>query len=327
MGFSKRFLTVALVVALTLASVSVAFADDTLTTERKAEVLHELDLFLGVDLDVFTPDLEGATDRAAAMVMVARALNWVNSEDWDAEGVSGFEDVPEWAEPHVAYAVNMEITYGVGNNRLGTDMDVTERQMQTWFDRALGKGDTWVDNEDLDNTTALIRADLVDHTWDALMQVPVGGEETLIDTIIGDDEDMLLIALAGYLVPLKEIDIDPDEYEITVDDLEKAFYAPGDTLEFTVRGLEPLTRQLIHVRIHTGPPGFPFFDDETFVDPSVEEGIVGSDGSITISGELRGDLPEGAVVITVPGYGYTIDNTLSLVSDGMEVMIGTDESE
>lgn len=170
---------------------------------------------------MFTPNLEGATDRAATMVMVARALDWINSEDWDEDAVSGLDDVPDWAEPHVAYAVQMEITYGIGGNLFGNNLDVTERQLETWFDRALGKGDTWDDNEDLDNETALIRADLVDSTWNALMQVPVDGEETLIETIIGDDEDMLLVALDGGLVPVSEVEIDPDDYEVTVDDVEQ----------------------------------------------------------------------------------------------------------
>ncbi|MFO8059853.1 MAG: hypothetical protein R6U70_04260 [Bacillota bacterium] len=63
------------------------------------------------------------------------------------------------------------------------------------------------------------------------------------------------------------------------------------------------------------------------MDPSVTEGIVGSDGSITISGEPADDLPEGDIVLTVPGYGYTIDNTISLMRGDHTVMISLELEE
>ncbi|MFO7942664.1 MAG: Ig-like domain-containing protein [Bacillota bacterium] len=317
MRLSKRIITIALVLALTISSATLAFAQQTMDAEARAEVLHELGLFLGVDAEVFTPNLDGATDRAAAMVMVARALGWMDAEDWDEDAVSGFTDVPDWAEPSVAYAVDRGITVGIGDNLFGNDMRVTERQLETWFDRALGKGDTWVDNEDLDDEMALDRADLVNGTWETLMEVPVGGEQSLIATIVADDAAMMHAAMASGLMETTEVDIDPDDYDVTIDDMEMGYYLAGDTLELTLNGLEPLTEQAIFVLIQHGQGGFPFTGDPIFEDVD-EDGLVGivkPDGTLTVSGVLLADLPEGPFAVTVPGYGYTIDNTLSLTFD------------
>ncbi len=329
MKLTKKLLAMVLVIALSLATMSLAFAHEHMTAGEQAEVLNELGLFLGVDEEVFTPNLEGATDRAAAMVMVARALDWVNAEDFDEAAVSGFEDVPAWAEPHVAYAVEMEITFGVGDNLFGNDLPVTERQLQTWFDRALGKGDTWEDNADLDNVTPLIRADLVSGTWDTLMETPVGAEETLIETIVGDDDDMMYSAIVGGLIEPRDVEIDPDDYDVTIDDVAMGYYLSGDTLEVTLRGLEPFTEQKVSFLIHHGGPPWPFLS------PILEEadedgnlmGIVAGDGSLTVSGVLLEDLPEGPIVATVPGYGIGIDNTMNLMFGERTVTFGMDEDD
>ncbi len=329
MKLTKKLLAMVLVIALSLATMSLAFAHEHMTAGEQAEVLNELGLFLGVDEEVFTPNLEGATDRAAAMVMVARALDWVNAEDFDEAAVSGFEDVPAWAEPHVAYAVEMEITFGVGDNLFGNDLPVTERQLQTWFDRALGKGDTWEDNADLDNVTPLIRADLVSGTWDTLMETPVGAEETLIETIVGDDDDMMYSAIVGGLIEPRDVEIDPDDYDVTIDDVAMGYYLSSDTLEVTLRGLEPFTEQKVSFLIHHGGPPWPFLS------PILEEadedgnlmGIVAGDGSLTVSGVLLEDLPEGPIVATVPGYGIGIDNTMNLMFGERTVTFGMDEDD
>ena len=188
---------------------------DTYETERtadeKAQILYELNLFRGMDPNVFTPALEGSTNRSQAMVMIARALNWVNADDWNDDEVSGFDDVPLWAESEVAYAVNKEITLGIGNNLFGSNDIVTERQLLTWFDRALGIGDTWSDNVNVDNSTPLIRENLIEGTWTALMRTPVGGKETLIETIIRGDEEMVAIASDAGLIVLKDEAADEDQ--------------------------------------------------------------------------------------------------------------------
>ncbi len=320
MRVSKRILTIALITIFTLSIASTAFAADMEEAMEKAEVLYALDLFLGVDPDVFTPNLEGATDRAAAMVMVARALDWVNAEDFDEDMVSDFTDVPDWAEPHVAYAVEQGVTVGIGDDLFGNDLDVTERQLQTWFDRALGRGDateTWEANEALDNETALIRADLVLATWDALQEIPEGAEASLIATIAGDDEDMMYTAMVGGLMEPLEVDIDPDDYEVTVAESDMGYYLGGDTLEVTVNGLEPLTAQTVSIWIHTGGPGFPFHSPifEGMEDDEQIAGVVAPDGSFTFSGVLKEDMPEGSIELVPDGYGYSIDETLQIPFD------------
>ena len=201
MKYFNKTLVMGLVIALVLVGASTAMAAVPTRTTERAAVLYELDLFLGMDLDAYVPNLEVATDRAAAMVMIARALDWPQSPDWDEGAVSGFADVPAWAEPHVAYAVEKNVTVGIGDNLFGNDMAVTERQLQTWFERALGFGDTWETNVPLDNSTPLIRADLVDATWDALGDVPAGEVDTLIESMLAEDEERHSIAVDSGLIP------------------------------------------------------------------------------------------------------------------------------
>ena len=214
MRYSNKILVMGLVMALVLMSASTAVASVAPRTEERAAALYQLDLFLGMDPDAYVPHLEGATDRAAAMTMIARALDWPQSPDWDDEAVSGFADVPIWAEPYVAYAVQRGVTVGIGDNLFGNDMPVTERQIQTWFERALGFGDTWEDNVSLDNSTPLIRADLVDTTWDALMDVPAGEVDTLIEIMLAEEGQRYSIAAAAGLI--------------------KTHYLPGEILGDTV---------------------------------------------------------------------------------------------
>ncbi len=201
MRYLHRALLMGLAIALVVTSGSAAVASVAPLSEERATVLYQLDLFLGMDRDAYVPNLEGATNRAGAMTMIGRALDWPRCPDWDDEAVSGFRDVPYWAEPYVAYAVAGEVTVGIGDNLFGNDMAVTKRQLQTWFERALGFGDTWEDNVSLDNSTPLIRADLVDATWNALMDVPVGEVDTLIESILAEDAQRRSIAVDGGLIP------------------------------------------------------------------------------------------------------------------------------
>lgn len=182
-------IVILLVILLLVVFSNVALASDMLVAEERAQVLHKLDLFSGVDTNVFNPYLEGDTNRVQAMIMIARSLNWINASDWDDTALSGYTDVPSWAEQYVAYAVKKGVTYGIGNNLFGSTDVVTQRQLTTWFDRALGKGETWEKNVNLDNTNALIRVDLVNGIWDLLAQTPVGEEFTLIESVIGDNQE------------------------------------------------------------------------------------------------------------------------------------------
>lgn len=315
MRMSKKILTILLVLALSLSTAAVAFAEEAPDAEHKAKVLNQLDLFLGVDTEVYTPALGAAADRAAAMVMVARALGWTAAADFDANATSGYTDVPYWAEAHVAYAVEQGVTVGIGDGLFGNAMPITERQLQTWFDRALGKADAWEDNAALDNNVGLVRADLVNGTWEALMEVPVGGSETLIEGIVGDDDDMLWKAMSGGLVEPLEVDLDPADYTIT-GETEMGYYVGGDTLEITFLGLEPFTQEEVFVYIQHGGGGFPY---HTSLFEGVEEGtglvgIVEPDGSLTVSGVLLEDIPvEGPFAAILSGYGYNIDHTLNLM--------------
>lgn len=197
----KKGLVHILILALILSMISTVSAQEATSSEQKARVLYELDLFEGTNPNAFTPSLTIQTDRAQAMVMIGRALGWDATAGWDSGAKSGFLDVYDWAEPYVARAVQEGITFGIGGNRFGSAQSVTRRQLQTWSDRALGMPDTWEANKALNNEDTLLRKDLVDSIW-SLLQKPLVGENTsLISTILGEDEAQILIAVRAGLLP------------------------------------------------------------------------------------------------------------------------------
>ena len=172
------------------------------STMAKAETLYKLGLFSGTSIYGFSPELGGSANREQAAKMVVVALGW----PIDQNSASSFSDVSSWAQPYVAVAVNQGVTNGIGTDNAGNDLfgagyGITARQLSTWFDRVItGSNTAWEDNANLDNTTGITRGFLVETTFDALMQTPAGATESLIETIVGDDESMNEIALKGGLL-------------------------------------------------------------------------------------------------------------------------------
>lgn len=205
-------MSLVLALAMVLSLATTAFGAAT-TTDEKAAVLYDLELFLGKSTTEYVPDLEGSTDRQQAMVMLSRAFAWAPV----AGTLSGFPDVATWAEAEVAEAVAREITNGVGDGTtFGGTNTVSEREVATWIDRALGAelAGSWEANADLDSTTPLTRGDLIDMIWDALMETPIGGDETLIEAIVGTNDALIAIAVEGGLIEqarlIPEIKFDED---------------------------------------------------------------------------------------------------------------------
>jgi hypothetical protein len=106
--------------------------------------------------------------------------------------------------------------------------------------------------------------------------------------------------------------------------LGESYYATGNLLEFTIEGLkhsEP-ARVGMPIRIELGHCGHQYqWASSKLV---LTEGMVGNDnerhfvgttgdgGVLTVKGNVGENLPYGAVCITLPDYGYSIDNAIKL---------------
>ncbi len=218
-GRSKLLALVVVVVMFFGVSVS-GYAEDTMTTEEKAQVLHDLGLFDGVSTVKFDPALDEYANREQAAKIVIDALGYevLNTDQ------SVFIDVSSWAQPYVALAVSEGITNGVSEDEFGSRLSITARQLATWFDRVITGSETaWEDNGTLDNSVGISRGTLVDTTYEALQRVPSGSGKSLIETIIGADQSKLDIALAGGL-------IDPDSM-IEFDNTKPAYLLAVDVID------------------------------------------------------------------------------------------------
>lgn len=192
----KKVLSLVLALSLLVSTMTISFAAVD-TTAEKADVLNALGLLNGVSEEEFDPALDVEANRQTAMVLLARAFGW----ELDEEATTDFEDVADWAVPAVAKAVELGVTEGMGEGVYGALEMVTARQVATWVERLLTGSETaWEDNADLDNEESVTRGGLVDVIWATLSETPVGAEESLIETIIGDDLDLLAVAQEAGLV-------------------------------------------------------------------------------------------------------------------------------
>ena len=119
-----------------------------------ALALRELGLFRGSGSGIGEGfDLHLNPTRAQALVMFIRILG----EEQAALTCTyehPFTDVPTWLDRYAAWAWHKGYTNGVGNNKFGTDMNVTAVEYQEFLLRALGYSVAGVD----DYTTSLERA-------------------------------------------------------------------------------------------------------------------------------------------------------------------------
>ncbi len=114
----------------------------------KARVLYDIGLFRGRSAAQFDPDLKNGATRAEAIVLIGRALGW--TVDAGIKTISGYNDIPEYAAPYIQYALDHNITKGVGHNRFGSNMPVSSRMVYTWYARALlFSEDVWKDPSQL----------------------------------------------------------------------------------------------------------------------------------------------------------------------------------
>ncbi len=203
----KKVLSLVLAFAMVLSTMTVAFAA---TNDDKAEVLYKLGLFKGVSTTEFDPALDQETDAAQAITLIGRALQWEVDED----ATVAFTDVPDYAVPYIAYAVDAKITNGVSDTTFGTEY-IDGQRMVAWMLRALGYDMTksWDETDTLAEEAGLtvpenkLRDDVVNVIYEALTTTPVDGDMTLIEKIVGDDAQLRAVAEAEGLMQAVPEDI------------------------------------------------------------------------------------------------------------------------
>ncbi|NLN83589.1 MAG: hypothetical protein GX138_04415, partial [Firmicutes bacterium] len=113
------------------------------------------------------------------------------------------------------------------------------------------------------------------------------------------------------------------EEEIKVSALAQNHYAAGEMLEFTISGLRPNAKETIFMLIQIESDGMPWAFDEKILDNMEEdifegeikrrwEGTTDENKVLYVSGVVQADLPYGELKITLPDYGYFLDNSIEL---------------
>lgn len=199
----KRLLAITLTVVMVFSMATTAMAAT--KNDDKALTLYKLGLFNGVSTTAYEPALEDEADATQAIALIGRALQW----DIDEDAEVAFTDVPEWAVPYVAYAVDKGITNGVSATEFGVDI-ISGKRVVTWTLRALGYDmeDSWNFTEAFATTAGIsvpetsLRDDVVGVIYDTLKTTPVSGSKTLIESIVDGDDALEKIALdAGLMMP------------------------------------------------------------------------------------------------------------------------------
>lgn len=174
-----------------------------LSFEDEAEKLHAMGLFQGTGSGFA---LDRAPTRAEAIVMLVRLLGKEEEAEATLSNVQQhpFEDVPNWANPHVTYAYNHGLTTGMSATRFGSAENATMAQYNTFLLRALGYDDSagdfhWQESTqkliDLGMTTkqrynddpdVFLRGHVVDLSYHALVMTMKNEEITLLDKLVAD---------------------------------------------------------------------------------------------------------------------------------------------
>ena len=163
-----------------------------------AKALWERGLFLGSNGSF---DLDKPLTRAEGVVMTIRMLG----KDAEAKATTApvtFTDVPDWAKPYVAYAVQNGIANGYNTSTFGSSDPMTSVQFITLTLRALGYKDgedfTWdksydkaleiklfgkCEYEQYSRSNLFLRDDAVGIAYNAVLYVPTKSGSLLKDTI------------------------------------------------------------------------------------------------------------------------------------------------
>lgn len=210
----KRFVTATVLCALVcIMCRNIAYAESNYLYETEAKIMHDLGVFEGVNTEKFDPALTEPTNREQAMIMLAKVLKWNIDED----AMSDFTDVSSWAQPYVAKAVELGVTSGKGDGLFGAQDSLTAKEVCAWILRGMGEKDgkdVWENIENylysyglpmkVDQQEPLNRNQLVYCIYyGALYPNSKTGDKNLM-TIVGDNEDKLLIAKEAGLIFAEE---------------------------------------------------------------------------------------------------------------------------
>lgn len=180
--------------------------------QQEADVLHTLGLFQGTDQGY---ELDGLTDRSQGAVMMVRLLGQEKKAFQMSQAIP-FQDVHEWAKPHIRFLYNNKIMIGMSATEFGADHALTPNQYMTMLLRALGyddqKGDfqwntavekanllgiiDYKDYEDLVNKgdATLTRGEMVHLSYQVVFAARKDTNERLIDYLVDEgvvDEGLL----------------------------------------------------------------------------------------------------------------------------------------
>lgn len=243
---TKRFLTLVLVLAISLTIAAPIYTSAATEADTKALALKQLGLFKGVSDTEF--DLDRAPTRVEAMVMLIRVLGQ-ESEALKGDWSHPFSDVAPWADKYIGYAYEKGLTKGISKTEFGAG-DAGADIFLTFVLRALGYNDSEGDfkwNEpdvlaasvgilsDDVNTSSFMRADAVLVSWAALEANLKGGSQTLAEKLISagtfTPEDYSVaqqlinkkankVVIASTVEELKAALADPDVTDVTINPKE-----------------------------------------------------------------------------------------------------------
>lgn len=219
MKISNRSLSLVLVVCLLLLAMPPGGAG-AYVNEDKAQRLHELGLYSGIDPQVFTPDLGGSIDRQTGLAMIVKLFGHeaealALSEIEISQALAPFPDagdVAPWARPYVAWAIINNIATGLPDGRLAPLEPFNGLSLATQILRQLGYWPNYhgslldlsllgaLSPEDAQRLqrAAMIRDDMVGISYGALgLHTNAGQGLTLVELL----EQQGLIQPTGFSCP------------------------------------------------------------------------------------------------------------------------------
>ncbi|WP_409227712.1 hypothetical protein [Gudongella sp. SC589] len=118
--------------------------------------------------------------------------------------------------------------------------------------------------------------------------------------------------------------------EITTSGLTQEHYDAGDDFTLYIHGLAQETEVEVSFIILPDGGGQPEYPDSGGILNDMDMTVTGttaSDGTLTISGVVSENLPYGELRITLPDYGYYLENAIILRNtEGHHVTVGEQDN-
>jgi hypothetical protein len=268
----KKLLMILIVVALITGIIAVpTFAAQSLKYEDEARVLNQLALFKGVSATEYRPNLEAKLLREEAVALLLRIFGLeeeaLKMNEKEASNIlKGFKDADEiatWAIRYIAYAVENNVIVGRPDSNFAPKDNLLGREYSKMILAMLGyvqgidfqyefstyefcniTGFSKSEAAKLD-TQYILRDDAVGMSFFALTAEYAAGKNkgiTVIEAIVGDDEDLKEIAInAGLIKEVVIISVESlDDIEVKVGEWlrlpskVRAIYSDGKVADVSV---------------------------------------------------------------------------------------------